>query len=93
MPTIIHRDQAGFIPVRNTALNIRRLLQVLEADSYSKDTADVFAVDIEKAFDSLEWPYLFHVMAGFGLGDTFIAWTALLYRFSTARVRMGGVII
>lgn len=58
MPSLVHADQAGFIPGRNTAINIRRLLAVMGSEGYDKREAAVFAVDIEKAFDSLEWSYL-----------------------------------
>lgn len=68
----IHADQVGFIPSRNTAQNVRRLLDILDADTYGKPSSAVLAIDIEKAFDSLEWAYLFQVMRRFGLGDDFV---------------------
>lgn len=60
-------------------------MRVLEADTYHTNDATIFAVDIEKAFDSLEWAFLFHVMRTMGLGSDFLSWTALLYADSTAR--------
>lgn len=33
MTTLVHEDQSGCIPTRNTALNVRRLMRVLEADT------------------------------------------------------------
>ena len=50
------------------------------------------AVDLEKAFDSLEWGFLYATLEKFGLGGGFLGWTRLLYADPTARVITGGVI-
>lgn len=89
MTQLVHPDQVGFIPKRNTATNVRRLLRILGEDHSETPTAAVLSVDIEKAFDSLEWPYLYRILREFGLGDSFVGWTELLYKSATARVRMG----
>ena len=68
MPRLIHRDQTGFIPSRNTAINIRRLLAIMDSRRWDGSGAVVMAIDLEKAFDSLEWAYLYEVMERFGLG-------------------------
>lgn len=52
----------------------------------------VLSVDIEKAFDSVEWPYLFRTLLEFRLGDPFVKWTELFYISATASVRTGAVI-
>lgn len=40
----------------------------------------MFAADIEKAFDSLEWDYLYGVKVHMRPGTGFLTWTKLLYR-------------
>ncbi|KAJ1122782.1 hypothetical protein NDU88_001266, partial [Pleurodeles waltl] len=50
MPSFIHPDQAGFIPGRNTAGNIRRLFSVMNGITSSTESPGILAVDIEKAF-------------------------------------------
>ena len=45
------------------------------------------AVHMEKAFESLEWDFLYAIMARFRLGAGLQAWTRLLYTNSTARVQ------
>lgn len=89
MTQLVHRDQAGFIPTRNTATNVRRLLCILGESHGLCPSVAILSVDIEKSFDSLEWPYLFHVMRKFGLGEAFVGWTEILYSSATARVRTG----
>ncbi|KAJ1214721.1 hypothetical protein NDU88_002339 [Pleurodeles waltl] len=89
MTRLVHPDQAGFIPTRGTAQNVHRLLSLMESAASMEPGSAVLAIDIEKAFDSLEWDYLYMVLAHMGLGEGFIKWTKLLYADPKARVRTG----
>ena len=83
---LIHYDQTGFIPKRYSSHNLRRLFNVL----YSKRKRDmdlaVISLDAEKAFDQVEWSYLFNIMEKFKLGDRFCRWVRILYSNPTARI-------
>lgn len=77
--SIIHPDRTGFIPARSTAINIHRLFTILQSDGPNPDTRVVVSLDTQKAFDSIEWPYLIAVLGWLGFGPRFIAWVELLY--------------
>lgn len=79
LPTIIHEDQTGFIKNRQMTHNIRRLFDIIYS-SHSKSNPEILlSLDAEKAFDRVEWDYLFFALSRFGFGVTFISWIKLLY--------------
>ncbi|KAJ4921827.1 hypothetical protein JOQ06_024653, partial [Pogonophryne albipinna] len=78
-PNIISLDQTGFMKGRYSFSNIRRLLNILLSPA-SKETPEVVvSLDAQKAFDRVEWGFLFEVLKRFSLGSKFVSWIALLY--------------
>uniref|UniRef100_A0AAR2JQE7 Reverse transcriptase domain-containing protein n=1 Tax=Pygocentrus nattereri TaxID=42514 RepID=A0AAR2JQE7_PYGNA len=79
LPHIISDEQNGFIKGRQLFFNTRTLFNVI----YSKQVAElpelVISLDAEKAFDRVEWEYLFMELKKFGLGPKLISRIQLLY--------------
>lgn len=78
------------MPGKNTAMNIRRLYMNIQARHDNSGTRVVVALDTAKAFDSVEWPYLWECLHNYGFGSRFIKWVQLLYQTPKARIFVNG---
>ncbi len=77
---------------RNASDNMRRLLHILDfADSHPTPCV-VFSLDAEKAFDRLEWNYMWAVLQCFGFGEHFVSMIKTLYHSPAASVITGNII-
>lgn len=88
--SLIHEDQAGFMPGRNTSFNLRRLFINLQTQHDNTGTRMIVALDTVKAFDSVEWTYLWTCLKRFGIGPRFRKWVQLLYQSPVVRVVANG---
>ena len=60
MCKMIHPDQTGFIPQRNSFHNFRRLLNIMHSPRLPQKDLIILSLDVEKAFDWVEWAYLLY---------------------------------
>lgn len=80
IPTVISPDQAGFIKNRFLFSNLHRLYNIIYSSNKFPHSPEVLLLlDAEKAFDWVEWDFLFSALQRFGFGEKFISWTKLLY--------------
>ena len=79
LESIIHSDQTGFVSSRYIGTNINRILNVMEYCELNDIEAMLISIDFEKAFDSMEWDFVFRAMHYYGFPDQFVSWVKLLY--------------
>ena len=79
LPELINRDQTGYIKNRFIEENIRLISDVI--DSYDENNLPGFLlfIDFEKAFDSLEWSFLFKSLEVMNFGPVFQRWIRTFY--------------
>ena len=58
----------------------------------SPDPVMAFSLDAEKAFDRVEWGFLFSTLNKFGFRPSFLAWVKLLYMDPMASVWCNGIL-
>lgn len=88
----IKNDQTGFIPSRDIADNIRRAIKIIQHYQLHKlsDTM-LLAIDMQKAFDSIEVPYITALLDKMNMGPGFCRIIRSLYSSPRAKVKVNGV--
>lgn len=87
---LINPDQTGFIPFRQGANNIRRIINIISTAQKTKQTSLVISLDAQKAFKRVRWGYLFETLEVFGFNPVFINWIETNYNNPQSCIRVNG---
>uniref|UniRef100_A0A8C5QZ99 Reverse transcriptase domain-containing protein n=1 Tax=Leptobrachium leishanense TaxID=445787 RepID=A0A8C5QZ99_9ANUR len=90
MRLLIHPDQVGFIPGRQLYENTRRGTDLVWWARSTQTPSLLLSLDAEKAFDRVEWTFLFRLCARLGLPDDFVGIMRALYEKPRAQVKLPG---
>ncbi|CAL1353631.1 unnamed protein product [Linum trigynum] len=77
LPSVISDTQNGFIKGRDISDNIliaQEVMQYLKTKSQGRDRWMALKLDMEKAYDRVEWGFLFAVMEALGFNDHWMKW-------------------
>lgn len=66
---ISHLDQVGFIPTHEARDNTIKALNLIHVASQFRVPCVFPGTDAEKAFDQVNWKFMFSVLSHIGLGD------------------------
>lgn len=72
-------NQTFFTKSRHSYNKMRRLLNIIQLSEQKAIDGLVISVDVEKAFDCVEWSYLLSTLQQFDLGGGFVRWVKVLY--------------
>ena len=76
---IINPNQSAYIRGRYIGANARLILDISEyCENFYQDGILLF-LDFEKAFDSIEWNFLYKTLNKFNFGQNFIKWVKILF--------------
>ena len=76
---LVHSDQTGYIHGRYIGYNIRLIMDIIEFTEKNDLNGLIAFLDFQKAFDSLNWTFLFKTLREFNFGENFIKWVNTLY--------------
>lgn len=79
LPSIIHKDQVGFIPGQEARDNTTKTIHLISYIQRHKLKACLLSFDAEKAFDRVNWQFLRLSLQQIGLDPTFISKVMALY--------------
>jgi hypothetical protein len=91
MPNIISEEQMGFIHDRNIkdCLCIAfEAANLLHNKAFGGNLA--LKIDISKAFDTLEWPFLLKVLSCYGFNDLFCNWIHVILKSAWLSISING---
>ena len=79
LPSIINSDQTGFLKNRFIGENIRLLNYIINYTDKEELPGLLLFIDFEKAFDTIEWPFIAKTLKYYNFGDSLISWIKLFY--------------
>ena len=85
LPALVNNDQTGFIKGRrHIGDNIRLMCNVIDYANFKNILATVLSIDLQKAFDSLNWALILAMLRNLGCGDFFINLIRIIYKEPTS---------
>ena len=92
IPKIVHTDQTGFVTNRflgSNVLDVQTLMHILDRLEQQQEVATL-ALDIEKAFDTVDWGFIRLVLRSYGFPPSFINWVTTMQTNVELRVLNNG---
>lgn len=90
LPKIINNDQNGYVKNRYIGFNIRQIQDIIDHAEKFNVTGAILFLDFSKAFDSLEWNFMFESLKKFGFTESFLQWIKIMYNDIKSSVTNNG---
>ncbi len=79
MPSLVHPNQVAYVKNRFIGEGIRTIEEIMHFSKAQNIEAYALAIDFEKAFDSIDWNYLWEALEAFNIPKSFVDMVKLLY--------------
>ena len=80
LPDIIHPNQTGYVKDRFIGETIRSIYDVMDLTGKENIPGLMLFIDFQKAFDSVEWDFLFKCLEAFNFGPDFLHCVKVFYK-------------
>ena len=90
LPNLINLDQTGFLKGRFIGENIRLIDSIIQCATEKNIPGLLLFIDFEKAFDSLEWPFIHDTLRSYGFSASLINWVKTLYSHTESCILNNG---
>jgi len=87
---IIRPNQTGFVEGRSILDNIFMAQEALGWAEESEQDLVLLLLDFEKAFDRIEWGFLFSALTRLSFSKTWVRWVVSLYQAPTSAIKING---
>ena len=79
LPSIIHHNQTGYVKECYIGETVRSIFDIMDLTDKENMPGLLIFIDFEKAFDSLEWNFLYNCLGVFNFGPNFKRWINTFY--------------
>lgn len=90
LPTVISDTQSGFLSSRSISDGVLITNEVIDEAKKEGKSILLFKADFEKAFDTVNWGFLDHMMHKLGLNETWRSWIRQCLSSGTTSVLVNG---
>ena len=80
LPSIIHHNQTSYVKDRHIGETVRSIFDIMEFTDNENIPGILISIDFRKAFDTLEWHYLFSCLKAFNFSPDLINWVRTFYQ-------------
>ena len=88
--SLVDPDQTCSVLGRSISSNLSLLRDVLDYINHTDEAGILVSLDQEKAFDRVNYSFLFNFLSHFGFGSDFLKWVRTLYFEAYMRIILNG---
>lgn len=88
---IVSLNQSAFVPGRRISDNILLTQEIMKNYHIKRGHPRcAFKVDIQKAYDTVDWKFMPNILVGFGFHDKFVEWITLCVTTASYSINING---
>ena len=92
LPEVINQDQTCGIPGRTISSNLSLLRDVVNYSNVENIPSAMICIDQLKAFDRVDWNFMYRTLNTMNFGPNFIKWVKIMYTNITSCIKSNGFI-